>query len=71
MPDPNWAHRTLFPGDNLAVRRGMNRGSVHPIATDPPFNKGLDFHATPDSLVANVSFWLGRLSEWLDLTGPV
>ena len=26
---PNWANRTLFHGDNLAVLRGMNSGSVH------------------------------------------
>ncbi len=28
----------------------MNSESVDLIATDPPFNKGRDFHATPDSL---------------------
>ena len=26
------------------------------IATDPPFNKGKDFHATPDSLAKGASF---------------
>ena len=34
----------------------MNTGSVHLIATDPPFNKGRDFHATPDSLAAGAKF---------------
>ena len=34
----------------------MNSESVHLIATDPPFNKGRDFHATPDSLSSGASF---------------
>lgn len=36
--------------------RAMNSSSVHLIATDPPFNKGRDFHATPDSLASGASF---------------
>ena len=40
MGDPNWSNRTLF---------GVNSESVDLIATDPPFNKGRDFHATPDT----------------------
>ena len=53
---PNWKNRTLFKGDNIDILRGMNSGTVHLIATDPPFNKGRDFHATPDSLAAGASF---------------
>ena len=34
----------------------MNRESVDLIATDPPFNKSRNFHATPDSLAAGASF---------------
>ncbi|MDE2732744.1 MAG: DNA methyltransferase [Gemmatimonadota bacterium] len=34
----------------------MNSASVDLIATDPPFNKGRDFHATPDSLAAGAKF---------------
>ena len=34
----------------------MNSESVHLIATDPPFNKARDFHATPDSLSAGAKF---------------
>lgn len=34
----------------------MNSASVDLIVTDPPFNKGRDFHATPDSLVAGAKF---------------
>ena len=52
----NFANRTLYHGDNLAFLRGMNSGSVNMIATDPPFNKGKDFHATPDSLAAGARF---------------
>ena len=54
--NPNWQNRTLFHGDNLKFLRTMNSESVHLIATDPPFNKGRDFHATPDSLASGASF---------------
>ena len=53
---PNWNNRTLYHGDNLVFMRSMNSGSVHLIATDPPFNKGRDFHATPESLAKGASF---------------
>ena len=56
MPRPNWKNRTLYHGDNLVFMRSMNSGSVHLIATDPPFNKGRDFHATPESLAKGASF---------------
>ena len=52
----NWKNRTLFHGDNLVFLRAMNSESVDLIATDPPFNKSRDFHATPDSLAAGASF---------------
>ena len=52
----NWKNRTLFHGDNLTFLRAMNSESVDLIATDPPFNKGRDFHATPDSLAAGARF---------------
>ena len=72
MASPNWANRTLFHGDNLEFLRGMNSESVHLIATDPPFNKGRDFHATPDSLAAGAKFqdrwsWQRDVhTEWVD-----
>ena len=56
MAPPNFENRTLFQGDNLPVLRAMNSESVDLIATDPPFNKGRDFHATPDSLAAGAKF---------------
>ena len=56
MAPPNFENRTLFQGDNLPVLRAMNSDSVDLIATDPPFNKGRDFHATPDSLASGAKF---------------
>ena len=52
----NFRNRTLFHGDNLEFLRGMNSGTVDLIATDPPFNKNRDFHATPDSLARGARF---------------
>ena len=72
MARPNWANRTLCHGDNLEFLRSMNSESVHLIATDPPFNKGRDFHATPDSLAKGASFqdrwsWDRDVHEsWID-----
>ena len=68
----NWENRTLFHGDNLTFLRAMNSESVDLIATDPPFNKGRDFHATPDSLAAGAKFqdrwsWEDDVhDEWVD-----
>ena len=56
MGTPNFDNRTLFHGDNLDFLLGMNDETVDLIATDPPFNKGKDFHATPDSLAAGGRF---------------
>lgn len=56
MAPPNFENRTLFQGDNLPVLRAMDSDSVDLIATDPPFNKGRDFHATPDSLASGAKF---------------
>ena len=72
MAEPNWRNRTLFHGDNLGFLRAMNSESVDLIATDPPFNKGKDFHATPDSLAAGAKFqdrWSWERDvhqEWVD-----
>ena len=72
MGEPNFLNRTLFHGDNLPFLRGLNSESVHLIATDPPFNKGRDFHATPDSLAAGAKFqdrwsWDDDVEgEWVD-----
>ncbi len=72
MTERNFQNRTLFHCDNLPVLRGMNSGTVDLIATDPPFNKGRDFHATPDSLASGAKFqdrWSWERDvheEWVD-----
>ena len=69
---PNFENRTLFRGDNLDFLRSINNGTIDLIATDPPFNKGRDFHATPDSLADGASFqdrwrWDEDVHpEWID-----
>ena len=68
----NFQNRTLYHGDNLDFLRGMDSQTVHLIATDPPFNKNRDFHATPDSLAHGGSFtdrwrWERDVQgEWVD-----
>ena len=72
MPERNFENRTLYHGDNLDFLKGMNSGTVNLIATDPPFNKSRDFHATPDKLAAGASFtdrwrWDDDVhQEWVD-----
>ncbi len=72
MAERNFQNRTLFKGDNLDFLQGMNGGTVDLIATDPPFNKGKDFHATPESLAAGARFqdrwsWVDDVQqEWVD-----
>ena len=56
MGEPNFQNRTLYHGDNLKFLRGLNSESIDLIATDPPFKKGRDFHATPNSLAAGARF---------------
>ena len=72
MAEPNFSNHTLYHGDNLDVLRGMNSETFQLIATDPPFKKERDFHATPDSLAAGAKFqdrWSWRddiHDDWLD-----
>lgn len=72
MAESNFSNRTLFHGDNLAFLRSINSECIDLIATDPPFNKGRDFHATPDSLAAGAKFqdrwsWKDDVEgEWVD-----
>ena len=72
MGKPNFQNRTLFHGDNLKFLQAMNSESVDLVATDPPFKKGRDFHATPDSLAKGASFqdrWSWEKDvhqEWVD-----
>ena len=72
MADRNFSNRTLYHGDNLDFLRGMNSETINLIATDPPFNKSRDFHATPDSLAKGAAFqdrwsWQDDIhDDWLD-----
>lgn len=72
MAQPNFKNRTLFHGDNLSFLRSINTETIDLIAMDPPFNKGRDFHATPDSLAKGASFqdrwrWDEDVHpEWID-----
>ena len=72
MSSPNFQNRTLFHGDNLKFLRSLNSESIDLIATDPPFNKGKDFHATPGSLAKGAKFqdrwsWENDVhEEWID-----
>ena len=72
MTTPNFRNRTLYHGDNLEFLRGINSETIDLVATDPPFNKGRDFHATPDSLAAGARFhdrwsWEKDVEgEWID-----
>ena len=72
MADLNIQNRTIYHSDNLPVLRGINSGTIDLIATDPPFNKNRDFHATPDSLARGARFedrwrWEEDVhEEWVD-----
>ncbi len=52
----NVPNRTLFHGDNLSFLRGINSGTIDLIATDPPFQKGYDFHASSTCILAGAKF---------------
>ena len=72
MADPNFENRTLYQGDNLPFLQGLNSATVDLIATDPPFNKSRDFHATPNKLATGARFtdrWRWDVDvqpEWID-----
>lgn len=71
MAKPNWKNRTMFVGENLDFMRAMDSETIDLIATDPPFNKGRDFHATPESIAKGARFqdrwkWLPEMDAWLE-----
>lgn len=73
MAAANFPTPVLYEGDNLHFMRGMNSSTVDLIATDPPFNKQKNFHATPGSLFRDEEFkkrwrWNDCVQqEWQDL----
>ena len=65
-------NRTLYHSDNLPILQGINSETIDLIATDPPFNKNQDFHATPKSAAEGGKFsdrwsWDKDVhQEWVD-----
>ena len=54
--DTNFPNRSLCQGENLDFLRMMNSESVDLIATDPPFNSGRDYFASPNSIAQGAYF---------------
>ena len=68
----NWSNRTIWPGDNLPIMRGMNSDSVDLIYLDPPFNSKANYAAPIGSEAAGAEFkdtWTLQDVDisWLDL----
>ena len=75
MPDPNFADKTIWTGDNLDVLRGMNSECVDLIYLDPPFNSNQDYAAPVGSKAAGAAFkdtwtlrdldvaWMGLIAD--------
>ncbi len=55
-PEPNWANRTIWTGDNLDVLRGLDSATVDLIYLDPPFNSNRDYAAPIGSQAAGAAF---------------
>ena len=72
MPDPNWANRTIWTGDNLPILRGLNSESVDLAYLDPPYNSNANYAAPIGSAAAGAAFkdtWtLSDVDvEWINL----
>ena len=72
MGEANWAHQTIWTGDNLPILRGMNSESVDLIYLDPPFNSKANYAAPIGSAAAGAEFkdtWtLSDIDvEWINL----
>ena len=55
-PERNFAPRTIWTGDNLAILRGLNSETVDPIYLDPPFNSNRTYSAPIGSKAAGAAF---------------
>ena len=49
-------NRILYQMDNLDMMRGLENATIDLIATDPPFNKGRDFHGSTGSSMEEATF---------------
>ncbi len=75
MPEPNFADKTIWTGDNLDILRGMNSECVDLIYLDPPFNSNQNYAAPVGSKAAGAAFkdtwtlsdldvaWLGLIAD--------
>ena len=75
MPEPNFADKTIWTGDNLDILRGMNSECVDLIYLDPPFNSNQDYAAPVGSAAAGAAFkdtwtlsdldvaWMGLIAD--------
>lgn len=62
-------NRTLFIADNLPVLRGIDSESIDLIATDPPFNKGVEAFEGITAAGENIEYkdvwtWSDVQAEW-------
>ncbi len=83
MPDPNFADKTIWTGDNLDILRGMNSECVDLIYLDPPFNSNQDYAAPVGSAAAGAAFkdtwtlsdldvaWMGLIADEQPATAHV
>ena len=75
MPQPNFADKTIWTGDNLDILRGMNSECVDLIYLDPPFNSNQNYAAPIGSKAAGAAFkdtwtlsdldvaWMGLIAD--------
>ena len=56
MPQPNFANRTLWTGDNLDIMRGMNDDCIDLIYLDPPFNSNRNYEAPIGGIAEGAAF---------------
>ena len=75
VPQPNFADKTIWTGDNLDILRGMNSECVDLIYLDPPFNSNQNYAAPIGSKAAGAAFkdtwtlsdldvaWMGLIAD--------
>lgn len=52
----SFQNRTFFDSDTLQFLQGIDPNTIDLIVTDPPFNRGKDFLAIPESALAGAFF---------------
>ena len=71
----NFAHRTIWTGDNLDILRGLSSASADLKYLDPPFNSNRNYAAPVGSAAAGAAFkdtwmlsdldvaWMGLIAD--------